>query len=208
MNVDVGLDQVEAAINKLGGISGWLALLRDELEVKPKPLVFPKNEHGHYLVEVTGRTLTSTAEIQLLTEQRFCVDDFARQCLISNRPDSYDAKHRLEEGKVYRIAIVLGREIKQNCTMANLQAYAKQFGYQKPLAGLMPRIRESVTDRQMEQMGISYIVGLHDPIKDSDGNPGILGASRAGDGRWLDAYFGSPDGEWGDRGAFAFVVSS
>jgi len=203
---DVTMGQIEAAINKLGGLSGWRALLRDELEIKPKPLLFPKNEHGHYLVEVTGRALTGAAEIQLQSEQNFRVGDYARQCFLSTNPDSYDAKHRLEDGKIYRLAIVHGREVKMNRTTANLRAYAQQFGYQKPLAGHIPRIRESVTDQQMEQMNIWYIAGLHDPIADSVGVPDVLVAYRGGGGSWLDAAWGRPALGWDDRGAFAFVV--
>lgn len=203
---EVNLGQVEAAINKLGGIDGWNALLRDELEIKSKPLLFSKNEHGHYIIEVTGLNLTGAEEIVRLEQLGFRIRDYAKQCLLSTNPDSYDANHRLEDGKVYKVALVLGREVKKNRTTANCQAYGSQFGYGKPLAGIQPRIREAVSDKQLEKMGIYYIASLHEVIKDSDGGPRVLSSGRYGDGQWLDAYWGDPGGEWADGGAFAFVV--
>ncbi len=172
----------------------------------PFALLFPKNEHGHYIIEVTGRNLTGEAEIDLLTAAGFRIGDYAKSMLTSTNPDSYDANHRLEEGKIYQVALVPGREVKENRTTANSLAYGQSFGYGKPLAGIMPRIRESVTDKQMEQMGIWYIAGLHDPIKDSGGSPGVLGSRRGDGGQWLDSYWGDPDFKWNDDGAFAFVV--
>ena len=154
---EVNLGQVEAAINKLGGIDGWNALLRDELEIKSKPLLFSKNEHGHYIIEVTGLNLTGAEEIVRLEQLGFRIRDYTKQCLLSTNPDSYDANHRLEDGKVYKVVLVLGREVKKNRTTANCQAYGLQFGYGKPLAGIQPRIREAVSDKQLEEMGIYYI---------------------------------------------------
>jgi hypothetical protein len=172
----------------------------------PFALPLPKNEHGHYIIEVTGRNLTSEAEIELLTAAGFRIGGYAKSMLTSTNPDSYDANHRLEDGKIYKVALVPGREVKENRTTANRLAYGQSFGYGKPFAGIMPRIRESITDKQMEQMGIWYIVGLHDPIEDSGGYPSVLGSSRNGVGLWLRSGWGGPGSDWGDDGAFAFVV--
>lgn len=203
---EVNLGQVEAAINKLGGIDGWNALLRDELEIKAKPLPFPKNEHGHYIIEVTGLNLTGAEEITRLESAGFRIGDYAKSMLTSTNPDSYDANHRLEDEQVYRVVIVPGKEVKKNRTTANLQAYGSQFGYQKPLAGIQPRIREAVSDKQLKEMGIYYIASLHETINDSDGDPDVLDSNRDVGGRWLDRCWDTPDGEWDGHGAFAFLV--
>ena len=42
----------------------------------------------------------------------------------------------------------------------------------------------------------------------SDGNPNVLNANRNGDGHWVNAYYGNPDNQWNDNGAFAFPVSA
>ncbi len=127
---------------------------------------------------------------------------------MSTGPNSYDAKHRLEAGKEYRVAIVPGKLISKNRTTRNLQAYGASFGYQNVLGGHMPRIRETISNKQMEEEmgGIWYIAGLHDPIKDSDGGPGVLYSNRGGGVPQLVAYWDDPEDEWDDDGAFAFVV--
>ena len=56
-------------------------------------------------------------------------------------------------------------------------------------------------------MGLVWIVAMHEPIKDSDGDPGLLIADRRGDGQWLGAAYGSPGNGWLREGGFAFVAS-
>ncbi len=103
-----------------------------------------------------------------------------------------------------------GKEIKRNAdrtTDALRKRGMENYGYGKPLGGFIPRVRESVSDKQMEEMGGAwYIAGLHDPIEDSDGRPGVLGADRDDGGRRLCAYWGGPSGQWDDGGLFAFPV--
>lgn len=203
---DFTVGQIEAALNMITDAGGIPALLRGDLEIRSKPLPFPKNDHGHYIVEVTGFNLSGVEECARLESLGFRIGDWAKSMLTSTNPDSYDALHRLEDGKVYKVAIIPGKEVKKNRTSANLLAYGQQCGYGKPLAGIQPRIREAVSDKQLEEMGIYYIVSLHELIKDSNGHPDVLGSDRRVDGRWLDGYWGSPDHEWNDNGAFAFVV--
>jgi hypothetical protein len=47
---------------------------------------------------------------------------------------------------------------------------------------------------------------MHEPIKDSYGDPGVLGANRFDGGRWVDAYCDPSGSQWGGRGTFAFVL--
>ncbi len=195
--------EMEVVINKLGGMEGVEALLRDELIIQPKPLPFPKNENGHYVLKIVGRALTGREEIALLREQGFRVSYYAMQVL--NDPE-YDANHRLEEGVECNVVLILGREISGNRTTASIREYARGFGYHIPRAGIMSRVRKTVSDRQMEQAEAWYIAGLHDPIKDADGDPIVLHTDRHDGGRWLGAFWGRPDYQWGGSGAFAFLV--
>jgi len=50
-----------------------------------------------------------------------------------------------------------------------------------------------------------WLITMHDPIKDADGDPGLLGVRRNGDGRWLGAYYDSPDDGWVRDCGFVFV---
>lgn len=175
-----------------------------ELMAENKPKVITKNANGHYVVTISGLALTGTEEITRLESAGFRIGTYARQILTNG---DYDKKHRLEVGKQYQIVLVPGKEVTSNRTTANLKAHAKKFGYIVPKAGIMPRIREAVSDKQMEEMGIWYIAGLHDSIKDSDGSPGVLGSDRYVDGLWLGTHWGRLESVWDDVGAFAFLVS-
>lgn len=84
----------------------------------------------------------------------------------------------------------------------------KHYGYGKPIGGLIPRVREVLSDKQMEDLGVWYAVALHDPIADSGGNPGVLVADRDDDGRRVSAYWGKPSLQWRDLGACVFPVSA
>ncbi len=170
------------------------------------PTQFERNEHDHILLSITGLNLTGQQDIDRLTSKGFRFGGYARSCLLSRKKDGYDKLHRLEDGLKYQLVIVPGKEVEQNRTTAELRKYAASFGYQKPLAGIVPRLREAVSDEMMEKMGFWYIAALHDPITDSGGNPLVLSAGRYGDGRRVGAFFGNPDFEWGDDGAFAFLV--
>ncbi|MDP3794037.1 MAG: hypothetical protein Q8R07_04800, partial [Candidatus Uhrbacteria bacterium] len=88
-----------------------------------------------------------------------------------------------------------------------IRAEADKRKLSKPNAELACLIREKFTDKEIEAMGLWYIVAMHEPINDSGGDPHLLSADRVDDGRWLGACYGRPDDRW-DRGdGFAFAVS-
>jgi hypothetical protein len=167
-----------------------------------------KNQHGHYIITVIGLNLTGAEEEARHKNLGGEVGVYAHQVLTSTRPNSYDAKHRLEAGREYRIAVVPGKLVSKNRTTRTIQSYGASFGYQNVLAGHIPRVREAISNKQMEEEmgGIWYIAGLHDPIKDSDGGPEVLCSFRDGGVPRLGASRGDPEDEWSGSGAFAFVV--
>ena len=176
---------------------------------RKNPFAFERNEHGHVVLSITGLDLTGEQEIERLLAAGFRVSDLAKSCLTSTKADGYDKNHRLVNGQPYRIALMPTREIERDAdrTTENLRNRGiKQYGYCKPLGGVVPRVRESVSDKQMEEMGLWYIAAPHDPIKDSDGHPYVLHAYRDDDGLWLRANINHPDGQWYDDGVFAFLV--
>ena len=197
---------VEAVFNKLGGVAGAKRFLRDELdlvEIKPQ---FERNEHGHIVIPITSLALTGKQEIDQLTGKGFRFGDYAKSCLTSKKKDGYDQCHRLEVECKYMLALVPTKDVSGNRTTADGREYGASFGYKQPLAGIVPRIRETVSDEMMKEMGFWYIAALHDPITDSDGDPYVLFADRDGDGQWVLAGWDNPDDQWGGVGAFAFVV--
>ena len=183
----------------------------DELDLflqRKNPFAFERNEHGHIIITFAGLDLTGADEIKRLEETGYRVGDYAKSCFTSAADDGYDKNHRLVAGQLYKVALVPGKEIEHDSdrTTANLRKLGEKYGYGKPLGGHIPRIRESVSDKQMEEMGFDYIAGLHDPIKDSDGRPDVLCADRSDGGRWVDACWDSPGAQWLGSGAFAFPV--
>lgn len=67
-------------------------------------------------------------------------------------------------------------------------------------------LRKCFSDKQLEKLGLLWIVGIHKPIG-FDGYLRFLFAVRSSDGRWLDADSANPDAEWGDLGAFFWSLS-
>jgi len=174
------------------------------------PFKFERNEHDdHVVLTVTGLDLTGEQEVEQLNAAGFRVSDWVKSCLTSKKADGYDKNHRLVAGQVYKIALMPTREIKcdsDRTTDALRERGIKKYGYEKPLAGIVPRIREVVSDKQMEEMGFRYVVAPHDAIKDPDGSPSVLRVSRSGSGPWLHAHLDHLDRQWDDGGAFAFLV--
>jgi len=188
----------------------WYTSFRGLLKagLTPKTAVtFERNEHGHIVFTIIGLDLTGAQEIERL-RAAYRIGDFAKQLLVSAKPDGYDAKHRLIAGQTYKIVLLPGKYIVSDSdrTTKNLCAAAEKLGYGRPLAGIVPRIRETVSDKQMEEMGFWYIAGLHEPITGAGGSSDVLDASRGGGGRWLGSYWGSPGARWSGDGAFAFVL--
>jgi hypothetical protein len=210
------LNIIADVANRLNSEKGaeWEKLLKQVVKTglptaKPEVVTeFERNEHGHIVLTITGRALSGAEEIERLVSAGYRVGDYAKQCLTSTKGDGYDRNHLLEDGREYKVVLVPHKEIERDSdrTTANLRKLGEKYGYGKPLAGSTPRIRESVSDKQMEEMGIWYIVVLHDPIKDADGDPELLGADRNGDGRWLHGCWDRPGSQWGVEGASAFVV--
>lgn len=188
-------------------------LTEDELALflqRKNPFAFERNEHGHIVFNIIGIDLTGEQEIERLFAVGFRISDWAKSCLLSRAADGYDKNHRLVTGQRYRVALMPTKEIKRDAdrtTEALRKHGVKKYGYSKPLGGIASRIRESVSDKQMEEMGFWYITAPHDPIKDSVGDPDVLNANRSGRGLWLGANSYHPIGLWDGLGAFAFVAS-
>ena len=185
-------------------------LTLDELALfnqRKNPFAWERNEHGHVVLTVTGLDWSGAAEVDRLKEQKYNVGDIATSCFKSTKSDGYDLNHRLVEGQTYRVVLVPGKEIERinDRTTAGLLAFGERLGYLRPQAGIIPRLRERLTDKQLEELGWWYIVALHQPIVDAGGSPNVLGLHRNDANRGVGAYFGYPARQWNDSGAFAFL---
>ncbi|OHA59582.1 MAG: hypothetical protein A2589_01840 [Candidatus Vogelbacteria bacterium RIFOXYD1_FULL_46_19] len=110
-------------------------------------------------------------------------------------------------GVTYNIVVRPGKKISDSDRITKkIRAAADKKGWLKPHWEVACLIRDTFTDEQLEQMGLWYIVTMHEPIKDSGGVPYLLDSCRSVDGRWLGANCVRPGASWGDRGGFAFAV--
>ena len=192
--------QLNAIVKKLGGHDMALRFLRDELSVS-EPTRSWREEDGVIYFSVTSDGTTGEDWIKRLEGNGFRVGDYAKQVLRS--PD-----FKPTNGVTTEVAVLKGMLFEDNDRITKkIRAEADKRKLSKPNAELACLIREKFTDKEIEAMGLWYIVAMHEPINDSDGDPFLLSADRRGDGRWLSAYDGRPAYRWNRDNGFAFAVS-
>jgi hypothetical protein len=198
--------QLDAALMKIGQdvgmgtADGINAFLAGKLQVC-RPTCNWREQDGVIYLTVTSDGTTGPEWITHLEFKRFRLSDYAKSVLRS--PDFKPTK-----GVTYEIAVLKGMlfEEKDRYTK-NIRVVATQRKFSTPNAEIACLIRENFSDEDIEAMGLIWIVAMHEPIKDSGGDPDLLSASRSGDGRWLHACCDSPGRRWRRGRGFAFVVS-
>ena len=192
--------QLNAIVKKLGGHDMALRFLRDELSVS-EPTRSWREEDGVIYFSVTSDGTTGEDWIKRLEGNGFRVGDYAKQVLRS--PD-----FKPTNGVTTEVAVLKGMLFEDNDRITKkIRAEADKRKLSKPNAELACLIREKFTDKEIEAMGLWYIVAMHEPINDSGGGPSLLSASRDDGGRWLGAYNDRPDYGWDRDDGFAFAVS-
>lgn len=198
---ELNLGQIEAVVNKLGGMEGVRRLLSGELTVSEPTRSWREEDGVIIYFSVTSDGTIGEDWITRLESKGFRVGDYAKQVLRS--PD-----FKPTSGVTTEVAVLKGMLFEDNDRITKkIRAEAARRNFKKPNAELACLIREKFTDKEIEQMGLWYIVAMHEPIKDSGGSPSLLGADRDDDGRWLGACCCSPGFRWDRGGGFAFAVS-
>jgi len=192
------LGRIEAVWNKLGGEDGVDRFLRDELSVS-EPTRSWREEDGVIYFSVTSDGTTGKDWITRLESKGFRVGDYAKQVLRS--PD-----FKPTSGVTTEVAVLKGMLFEDNDRI-KIRAEADKRKLSKPNAELACLIREKFTDKEIEAMGLWYIVAMHEPINDSDGDPFLLNANRYDVGRWLSACSVRPGSRWYRDYGFAFDMS-
>lgn len=192
--------QLNAIVKKLGGFDAALRFLRDELIVS-EPATKWREECGIIYLAVTSDGTTGPQWIERLRKIGFNVSSYAQDVLRS--------KDFLPTTNItYQIAVLKGARFKDNDrTVRNIRNEAKRRHFNIPNAEIACLIREKFSDENIETMGFYWIVAMHELIKDSVGDPGLLSAGRLDDGRWLSTCCGRPDCRWLRDYGFAFAVS-
>jgi hypothetical protein len=150
---------------------------------------------------VTSDGTTGEEWIARLESKGFRVGDYAKSVLRSK-------DFKPTNGIIYEIAVLKGELFSDSDRITKtIRKEAKNRKLSTPNAEVACLIREKFSDKELEAMGLYWIVAMHEPIKDSDGDPELLDASRSGNGSWLSTSYGLPDLEWFRGNGFAFVVS-
>jgi hypothetical protein len=160
-----------------------------------------REEDGVIYFSVTSDGTTGEDWIKRLEGNGFRVGDYAKQVLRS-------PKFKPTNGVTTEVAVLKGMLFKDNDRITKkIRAEADKRKLSKPNAELACLTREKFTDKEIEAMGLWYIVAMHEPINDSGGDPILLYAHRGGVGRWLNACDGWPGDGWHRDSGFAFAVS-
>lgn len=192
--------QLNAIVKKLGGHDAAIRFLRGEIVVS-EPTRSWREEDGVIYFSVTSDGTTGEGWITRLESRNLRVGDYAKRVL---RHEGFKPTN----GETTEVAVLKGMLFEDNDRITKkIRAVADKRKLGKPNAELACLIREKFTDREIEAMGLMWIIAMHEPIEDSGGDSDLLGACRRGGGRWLDACGGGPRYGW-DRGdGFAFAAS-
>ena len=152
------------------------------------------------LASVTSDGRPGQAGICELEKSHYRVGNWAKD--VMTKP-----AYVVTNGKVYKPVVLLGGnfEDKERVTW-NIRKVAEEMHFITPPAELARLLRESVTDKMIEEMGLWALIVMHEPITDSLGSPFLLGVGRDGGGQWLHADDGGPGGGWGREGGFVFLA--
>lgn len=141
---------------------------------------------GVIYFSVTSNGTTGEEWIAHLESKGFRVGDYAKSVLRSKdfQPTS---------GVTTEIAVLKGMLFSDNDRITkNIRAEAEHRNFEKPNAEVACLIREKFSDKELEAMGLYWIVVMHEPIKDSGGGPFLLYSRRYDFGQWLYADYGRP----------------
>jgi hypothetical protein len=199
-SADLTAGQLNAIVKKLGGHDAALKFLRGELAVS-EPTRNWREEDGVIYFSVTSDGTTGEEWIKRLEDKGFRVGDYAKSVLRS-------ADFKPTTGITTEVAVLKGMLFEDNDRITKkIRTEAANRKLETPNAEIACLIREQFTDEEIKAMGLTWIVAMHEPIKDSAGGPRLLGAYRGGDGRWLRTCYDGPDDGWLREDGFAFAVS-
>jgi hypothetical protein len=193
------LDWFEAVVNKLGGIEGAESFLRGEV-VLSKPI--SRWQEENCVITFTLPPTDGTTGEQWITRTESKgnrVGDYAKQLLLSKgfKPTT---------GVIYTVKVLKGELFSDSDRITSkIRAEAKKRKLQTPNAEMACLIRENFSDEELKEMGLWWIVVMHEPIKDSDGVLKLLLTYRLGGGQWLDSCDGDPGNVWARVNGFAFA---
>ncbi len=199
-SADLTFGQLNAIVKKLGGHDGAIKFLQGKLTVVESQRNW-REQDGIIYFSVTSDGTTGEEWIKRLEKKGFYLSDHAKSALHS--PDFKPTK-----GVTTEIAVLKGMLFEDKGRITKkIRAFAAKRKLGAPNAEVACLIRENFSDKDIEAMGLTWIITMHEPIKDSIGDPRLLGPYRVVGGRWLGAFYDQSCDRWHREIGFAFVVS-
>lgn len=171
--------------------------MKNQIELKRRWL----EESGVTHFSVTSDGTTGPEWIRRLEDKGLRVSDYAKILLKST-------DFKSTSGVTIEVVVLKGELFSDDDRITeNIREEAKKRNLSTPNAEVACLIREKLTDDEIKDMGLWWIVTMHEPIKESISVPNLLSARRYDDGRWLDTSYDEPGHRWSCVSGFAFVAS-
>jgi hypothetical protein len=152
-------------------------------------------------IKLTTNGFTGKQWIKHFEKKSVNIGTYANQVLLSE-----DFKP-LKKGKKLTIEIIKGEEFSDSQILTSIiRAEAKKRGLKTPSPEVACLIREKLSNQDIKEMGLYWILTMHEPIKDSDGGLRLLNALAYDSEPWLGTYCGNPGSRWSRGDGFAFVA--
>jgi len=160
-----------------------------------------REENGVIYFKVISDGTTGQQWIERLENKVFKLSKWAKELLLSK-------DFKPTTGIVYTIAVLKGDLFTDsNRITKKIRSEAVKRKLVAPNPEVACLIREMFSDAEIKAMGLTWIVTMHKPIKDSAGDLRLLNTPRNDDGSWLSTDCGTSDHSWSSDSGFAFEVS-
>ncbi len=190
---ELNLGQIEAVVNKLGGMEGVRRFLSGELVVK-------ETEHQLKVwktIKLGTGFRTADDFRKALKDNGFNVSDWANDIL--GEPAFTVATEEIEVDLVKITVAEIG--FKKGARRDQIYGRAKEIGLELCPSEVGPQLRLQYQD---QPNGEWALIGM-EPIADSGGRLCVFGVKRYGSSLWLDGDWGHPDFFWLPDDLWVFV---
>lgn len=162
------------------------------------------NKHGHHVIDVVGTGRNGSDEIAYFKEHGYRIGG------THGVFQKLDYSMRIVKAdELVQVALVLVRDMLCAHDAVHIKQWVLEtFGYISPQCGIAPLLRVALTDDDMNNMGISFIVILDEPIQVGTQHEIItLGVDEGRGGNWMGTLDdGWSSRVWPDNCACAFIV--
>lgn len=188
------LGQIEAIVNKMGGMEGVKRFLSGELMIKET-----ENEFNVWKTIKLGTGLQTADDFRkALKDNGFNISDWASDIL--KKPAFTVATKEIELDLVVVSVAELG--FKDGATREQIYTRAKELGLDLCPAEVGPQLRLQYKDQPNNEW---LVVGM-EPITDSYGFLGLFYVKRYGSDLWLYSDYGRSGYVWSSDFRFAFSL--